>query len=65
MKRRQKLIELVENKNWLIRKAGEKLGIKLSTAKLIVKRYRETGTFATRRVPIGEENSSEEPQRDR
>jgi transposase len=29
----------------LISKSGKRLGIKLSTAKLIVKRYRETGTF--------------------
>ena len=52
------MIELVEEKNLLIRKAGRNLGIKLSTAKLIVKRYRETGTFATRGVPATHESSS-------
>lgn len=45
-----------------ISKAGKKLGIKPSTAKLIVKKYRETGTFATRRVANMRETSSQEHQ---
>lgn len=36
---------LVLEKNQLISKAAKKLNLKLSTAKLIIKRYKEDGTF--------------------
>ena len=51
MKKRQKLVEMVFENKLSISEAGRRLGVKISTAKLIIKRYRETGTFATRRVP--------------
>jgi transposase len=43
-KRKQLVKEVIEN-NQLISKAAKKLNLKLSTAKLIVKRYREEGSF--------------------
>lgn len=48
MKKRMRLVNLVLEESYSIARAGRKLSIKPSTAKLIVKRFRETGTFATR-----------------
>ena len=35
----------MEGEGWSISKAGRRLGIKCSTAKVIYRRYRETGKF--------------------
>jgi transposase len=40
-----KLVEAVLSGKTSITKAAKKIGIKLSTAKLIVKKYRRDGTF--------------------
>lgn len=45
---RQRLVNLVLNKGMSIRRAARKTGIKNSTAKRIVKRFREQGTFHIR-----------------
>lgn len=42
---RMKLVEAVLSGKTSITKAAKKIGIKLSTAKLIVKKYRQDGTF--------------------
>ena len=56
-------MEMVFESKLSISEAGRRLGVKISTAKLIVKRYRETGTFATRRVPGSHEREpGEAPQ---
>jgi transposase len=39
-----KLVKLVLEKGLSIRKAGRRLSIKPSTAKLIIKKFKETGT---------------------
>lgn len=49
--RREQLIEMVFEKNRPINKASKRLGIKYSTAKLIVKKYKETGTFFMKKKP--------------
>lgn len=43
--KRKKLIYFVTEKSYSIGKASSRLKIKLSTAKMIVKRYKEEGTF--------------------
>jgi transposase len=48
----------VESKGWSISKAGKRLGIKCSTAKVIYRRYRETGKFFMKKK--GKENVEEE-----
>ena len=45
IQRRMQLVELVVKSNKSISKAAKMLSIKLSTAKLIVKRWRDDGTF--------------------
>ena len=45
MKRRQQLVELVIDKNYSIGRASHRLKLKLSTAKMIIKKYRDHGTF--------------------
>jgi hypothetical protein len=42
-------VELVCVKRWTILRASLKTSIKLSTAKLIVKKYRQEGTFFEKR----------------
>jgi transposase len=44
-KKRQKLVKLVLDCGHSIGQASKKLKIKLSTAKMIVKRFRTDGTF--------------------
>ena len=46
--KRQKLVKMVLEDGWTINKARKKLGIKPSTAKLIIKKYKTTGTFSSR-----------------
>jgi len=41
----------VDNEGKTIAMAARKLAIKASTAKLIVKKYRETGTFTIKKMP--------------
>jgi transposase len=48
---------MVLNQNYSIAKAGRKLGIKPSTAKLIVKKYKETGGFALRAKPVAKKSA--------
>lgn len=62
IQKRKELIDLVDNKKMSIAKAGRKLHIKASTAKLIVKKYRETGLFTTKRrdIELFEESESSE-----
>ncbi len=43
--RRQNLVDLVLGKNYSIGRAAYRLKIKLSTAKMIVKKYRDHGRF--------------------
>jgi transposase len=43
IKRRERLVSLVINESLPIIRASTHLGLKYSTAKLIVKRFRETG----------------------
>ena len=45
IKRRQQLVELVIDKNYSIGRASHRLKLKLSTAKMIIKKYRDHGTF--------------------
>lgn len=45
MQRRQNLVDLVLEKSYSIGRAAARLKIKLSTAKMIVKKYRDHGTF--------------------
>jgi len=42
------LIELVLNQNMKISKAAKKLSLKLSTAKIIVKKFKFNGTYSSR-----------------
>ena len=42
---------MVLEDGWTINKARKKLGIKPSTAKLIIKKYKTTGTFSSRNQP--------------
>ena len=53
--RREQLIKMVVEDDKHINKAAKKLGIKYSTAKLIIKKYKETGTFFVKRKPTKEE----------
>lgn len=50
IQKRLKLVELVLEKGLTISRAGKILGFKPSTAKLVVKRYRETGMFFFRKT---------------
>lgn len=43
MQRREILIDLVEVKEMTVSKAARKINIKRSTARMIIKKYRETG----------------------
>jgi hypothetical protein len=43
----------VESDGWSISKAGRRLGIKCSTAKVIYRRYRETGKFFMKKKEKG------------
>lgn len=47
-------------KNQLVSKAAKKLGLRLSTAKLIIKRYKDEGTFFESKVQAAkrEENAA-------
>jgi len=45
IKRRQQLVELVFEKSLSISKASKRLRIKNSTARLIIKRFEEDGTY--------------------
>lgn len=45
MQKRKKLIFFVTEKSYSIGKAAARLKLKLSTAKMIVKRYKDEGTF--------------------
>lgn len=42
------MVSLVQNSKFAISKAASKLKIALSTAKLIIKRYKQTGTYFLR-----------------
>lgn len=53
--RRQRLIALVMEKGFSIGKASGRVGIKLSTAKLIVLRFKRTGTYHLRKEDKEEE----------
>lgn len=44
----------MEDEGWSISKAGRRLGIKCSTAKVIYRRYRETGKFFMKKKEKGE-----------
>ena len=55
---------MVLEDGWTINKARKKLGIKPSTAKLIIKKYRTTGTFSSRNQPAIDQTDCEEPQID-
>jgi transposase len=52
---RMALIDMVELEDCTISVAAKELGIKLSTAKLIVSRFRKTGTFFKRKRERTEE----------
>ena len=60
--KRQKLVKLVLEDGWSINKARKKLGIKPSTAKLIVKKFKSTGTYSARNQPRTEDKEPEEPE---
>ena len=49
MKKRIKLIELIDQRRWTIRSAAAELGIKLCTAKYILYLYRRKGKISQRR----------------
>ena len=53
--RREQLIKMVVDDDKHINKAAKKLGIKYSTAKLIIKKYKETGTLFVKRKPTKED----------
>jgi transposase len=44
------LIDEVMRRNQSINSSAKKIGIKYSTAKLIIKRFRETGTIIVRNI---------------
>jgi len=52
---RMVLIDMVELEDYTISVAAKELGIKLSTAKLIVSRFRKTGTYFKRKREKREE----------
>ena len=51
IKKRQKLVNLVLSQQSSIAKAARKLMIKVSTAKLIIRRFKQTGTFFEKKMP--------------
>ena len=53
LQKKEKLVNLVIDKKKSVHKASKILGIKYSTAKAIVKRYKETGVLSARlKAPI-------------
>lgn len=49
MQKRKVLVNMVNNEGYSIARAIKKLNIKLTTARLILQRYKETGTFPMRK----------------
>lgn len=49
MKKRLKLIELLTVKNYSIVRAARNLGLNAQTARMIFKKYRETGEYYTKK----------------
>lgn len=45
MQRRAKLVQLIIEDNYTIAKASKRLGIKASTARMILNKYKQTGDF--------------------
>jgi len=62
IKKRQSLVRLVFEKHLSIAKAGRRLHIKPSTAKLIIKKYRLTGTFFIKKTAPHPPNPSPHTQ---
>lgn len=65
--RRQNLIDLIEKEEFTLCRAARKLNIKFSTARLILKKYEETGTFFNknmRRVRKGKEEHVKQEEDD-
>ncbi len=50
MQRRQSLVDKVEKEGLSISKVAKTLRINISTAKLILKKYKETGSFFNKRM---------------
>ena len=64
MQKKEKLVNEVLHKDKSVHKASKKLGIKYSTAKAIVKRFKETGLLSARmRSPEDVESSHAEESR--
>lgn len=64
MQKKEKLVNEVIHKDKSVHKASKKLGIKYSTAKAIVKRFKETGLLSARmRSPEDVEDSHTEESR--
>ena len=59
--RREQLIRMVVEDDKHINKAAKKLGIKYSTAKLIIKKFKETGTLFVKKKPIKDTIPKEAP----
>lgn len=55
MQQRRRLIEDVEKNGVSIVQTAKNLSIKLSTAKLILRRFRESGTFFNKKTKSGTE----------
>lgn len=65
MQLRMALIDLVELEDYTISVAAKELGIKLSTAKLIMTRYRKTGTVFRRKRERTEQREGNKARKER
>jgi len=48
MQKRKRLVEMIINEGFTLSKVSKKLKLKLTTARLILKKYKQTGAFPMR-----------------
>lgn len=53
IQRRAKLVQLITEENYTIAKAAKRLGVKASTARMILNKYKQTGEFPMKQFKKG------------
>jgi len=61
MKKRKRLVELALEQKLSVKRICQRLSIKLSTAKQIIKKFRDTGTFFTKKSHSDNQNTTTAP----